>query len=121
MKVEPSFDRYIFIERDAKRCTELLGLKAEFPSLADNIVVEEGEANAAIQSLCAKDWKSRRAVLFLDPYGMQVEWQTIEAIARTKGIDLWLLFPLGRVRKCFNQHRMHALVSIAAQHFSRRS
>jgi len=34
-------------------------------------------------------------VLFLDPYGMQVEWPTIEAIAKTKAIDLWLLFPLG--------------------------
>ena len=34
-------------------------------------------------------------MLFLDPYGMQVEWQTIEAIAKTKAIDLWLLFPLG--------------------------
>jgi three-Cys-motif partner protein len=26
---------------------------------------------------------------------MQVEWKTIEAIAETKAIDLWLLFPLG--------------------------
>ena len=25
----------------------------------------------------------------------QVEWTTIEAIARTQAIDLWLLFPLG--------------------------
>lgn len=32
---------------------------------------------------------------FLDPYGMQVEWTTIEAVARTQAIDLWLLFPLG--------------------------
>jgi three-Cys-motif partner protein len=48
-----------------------------------------------VQKLCDKDWTSRRAVLFLDPYGMQVEWRTIEAIAATKAIDLWLLFPLG--------------------------
>jgi len=33
--------------------------------------------------------------MFLDPYGMQVEWATIEAIAAAKAIDLWLLFPLG--------------------------
>jgi three-Cys-motif partner protein len=26
---------------------------------------------------------------------MQVTWNTIEAIAKTKAIDLWLLFPLG--------------------------
>ena len=34
-------------------------------------------------------------MLFLDPYGMQVEWKTIEAIAGTRAIDMWLLFPLG--------------------------
>jgi hypothetical protein len=28
-------------------------------------------------------------------YGMQVDWTTVEAIARTKAIDLWVLFPLG--------------------------
>lgn len=33
--------------------------------------------------------------MFLDPYGMQVERETIDTIARTKAIDTWLLFPLG--------------------------
>jgi three-Cys-motif partner protein len=26
---------------------------------------------------------------------VQVEWQTIEAVARAQAIDLWILFPLG--------------------------
>ena len=86
LKVEPRFDRYIFIERDAQRCSELEGLKAEFAGY--DIRVEQGEANAEIQKLCAKNWRSRRAVLFLDPYGMQVEWPTIEAIAKTKARPL---------------------------------
>ena len=89
------FHRFIFIERDAARCRQLEGLKTEFPDLAKDIRVEQGDANAEIQKLCAKKWSGRRAVLFLDPYGMQVEWPTIEAIAKTKAIDLWLLFPLG--------------------------
>jgi three-Cys-motif partner protein len=92
---EPRFNRYIFIDRDAARCRELEGLKCEFPDLQNDIRVAQGEANAEIQKLCAKKWNGHRAVLFLDPYGMQVEWQTIEAIAKTKAIDLWLLFPLG--------------------------
>jgi three-Cys-motif partner protein len=29
-------------------------------------------------------------------YGMEVEWQTIEALARTKAVDLWILLPLGQ-------------------------
>lgn len=32
---------------------------------------------------------------FSIPYGMQVDWATIQAIARTRAIDLWVLFPLG--------------------------
>lgn len=95
LKVEPRFDRYIFIERDAGRCRELEALKGEFPHLAADVRVEQGEANDEIRRICAKDWRGHRAVLFLDPYGMQVEWQTIEAIAKTEAIDLWLLFPLG--------------------------
>jgi three-Cys-motif partner protein len=95
LRTQPRFDRYVFIERDAARCAELESLKSEFPELAADIRVEQGEANEEIRKICEKDWRSHRAVLFLDPYGMQVEWQTIEAIASTKAIDLWLLFPLG--------------------------
>lgn len=96
LRTDPPFDRYIFIERSAERCADLAGLKAEFPDLARKIAIHQGDANSKIQALCARtDWRTRRAVLFLDPYGMQVEWKTIEAVAGTKAIDLWLLFPLG--------------------------
>lgn len=91
----PPFDRYVFIEKSAARCDALESLRIEFPSLAANIRVRRGEANAEVRDLCSRDWSSHRAVLFLDPYGMQVEWATIEAVAATKAIDLWLLFPLG--------------------------
>ena len=66
-----------------------------FPRLASKIHIRQGDANVKIQDLCTTEWRSKRAVLFLDPYGMQVEWTTIEAVAKTKAIDLWLLFPLG--------------------------
>lgn len=95
LKVEPRFDRYIFIEKSRERCDHLEGLRRRFPQVADAITIENGEANETIQALCGKNWKRHRAVLFLDPYGMQVEWATIESIAATEAIDLWLLFPLG--------------------------
>ncbi len=93
LKVEPGFDKYIFIEKRAGHCAALESLRNEFPD--KEVVIKQGDANAEIRELCQKDWKRHRAVLFLDPYGMQVEWATIEAIARTKAIDLWILFPLG--------------------------
>lgn len=95
LRVEPPFDTYIFIERDPARCKELERLKDEFPERAESIQITRGEANEEIRNLCDKRWTSHRAVLFLDPYGMQVEWATIEAIAHTQAIDLWVLFPLG--------------------------
>lgn len=95
LKTVPRFDRYIFIERNRDRYQQLLRLRQDFPALEDDIEVREEEANAFVQGLCQKNWKKHRAVLFLDPYGMQVEWATIEAVAATRAIDLWLLFPLG--------------------------
>lgn len=94
LEVEPPFKRYIFVEKNPSYAAKLQKLKTEF-STKDIMIVEE-DANVFLQNWCAEtDWKRHRAVVFLDPYGMEVEWKTIESIARTKAIDLWLLFPLG--------------------------
>jgi three-Cys-motif partner protein len=95
LQCEPRFDRYVFIEQDPERCSALRALASEFPDRAADVEIREGEANEETRALCGQDWRSSRAVLFLDPYGMQVEWATIAAVAATRAIDLWLLFPLG--------------------------
>lgn len=94
LETEPSFDRHVFIERRAAYITQIEALCREFPQ-KDTCVVP-GEANQEIHRLCSTtDWRKWRAVLFLDPYGMQVEWKTLETIARTRAVDLWLLVPMG--------------------------
>lgn len=96
LEVEPPFEKYIFIEKQGCRSSELQRLRDEFPAKANDIVIVQAEANTYLQDLCRnRVWKKHRAVLFLDPYGMQVEWETMKAIAKTRAIDLWLLFPLG--------------------------
>lgn len=95
LAIEPPFSHYVFIEKNVDRYRALEGLKSEFPRLASGISIRRGDANQEIVSMCSEDWRSRRAVVFLDPYGLEVEWTTIEAIAKTQAIDLWLLFPLG--------------------------
>lgn len=99
LQCQPEFDDYIFIEKDLNRCDELEHLKADFPHLAERIDIQRGEANAKIEELCIKDWANQRAVLFLDPYGTQVLWKTIELVAKTKAIDLWILFPMNAVMR----------------------
>ncbi len=92
---QPRFDRYLFIERSPERCDELRALAREFPEFGAAVEIRQGDANAEIQALCRRRWRDHRAVAFLDPFGLQVDWVTIEAIAETRAIDLWLLFPLG--------------------------
>ena len=96
LQIEPRFTKYIFIEKDAIRFEELKNLRDTYPTLKDDIILINADSNSYIQDLCRNyNWRTNRAVLFLDPFGMQVDWETIVAIAETQAIDLWLLFPLG--------------------------
>lgn len=93
LETEPPFHRYILIEKSLNRISALDSLRSEFPGCANKIEIVNGDANAAIKEICTwQNWGKRRAVLFLDPYGAQVEWNTIQAIAANGKIDLWYLF-----------------------------
>jgi three-Cys-motif partner protein len=92
--VADGFHEYIFIEKKRGNARSLETLRSEFPK--KSIEIMKTDANAGLQKLCAeRDWSKCRAVVFLDPFGSQVEWRTIEAIAGTRAIDLWYLFPAG--------------------------
>ncbi len=91
--VDPPFHRLIFIESKPAHCEALRVLAREHKDRRISVV--EGDANRAIQAALTKGgWENRRAVLFLDPYGMEVEWETLKAIAATGAIDVWFLFSL---------------------------
>jgi three-Cys-motif partner protein len=96
LEVEPPFNRFLFIEQSVKRVKELEKLRRDFADRSSEIDIKRGDANDVLTKWCRQtDWQRHRAVVFLDPYGMQVDWATLEALAGTKAVDLWLLFPLG--------------------------
>jgi three-Cys-motif partner protein len=88
------FDEYIFVEIDEEAAAELQDLCHEFPQRQTR--VEVVDASVFIPDWCAKLNAIDRALVFLDPFGMQVRWATIEALAATKKVDLWVLVPLGQ-------------------------
>ncbi|WP_428031398.1 three-Cys-motif partner protein TcmP [Ancylobacter sp.] len=100
LDVDPPFDVLVLIEADRERHAALEALKRLYPSR--KIECHQGEANDAVRRLCTRlPWrgssaipKGMRGVLFLDPYGMEVEWSTVEAVAKTRSIDVWYFFPL---------------------------
>lgn len=95
LEVQPNFDRYVFIEKGRSNFRTLqANLRADYPDMADKMEFRNQDANLAVKEICVTtNWRSTRAVAFLDPYGMQVEWSTLEAIAATQRIDMWYLFP----------------------------
>jgi three-Cys-motif partner protein len=70
-----------------------------FPSKINSVEFRQGDANELLQSVTRENWKSRRAVAFLDPFALHVRWETIELIAKTQAIDMWLLFPAMAVNR----------------------
>jgi three-Cys-motif partner protein len=96
LELGTAFDEYIFVERSPQKFRELAALRDEFSPIADRIHLKCDDANVALRIFCTQtNWNKCRAVVFLDPFGNQVEWATLEVIAATKAIDLWYLFPSG--------------------------
>jgi three-Cys-motif partner protein len=101
LEASPEFHEFIFIERNpatlklleeqVKGSPALRGRPVEF--ICD-------DANAALSRICRPDWKkTRRATVFLDPFALHIRWTTLEAIARTEGMDMWMLFPAMAVNR----------------------
>ena len=97
------FDRLIFIEKDGVAAEVLRGLTHEYPER--DIRVIQTDANEEIPKFCESMSWNDRAVVFLDPYATQVSWQTVEAIAASKKIDCWVLFPLMAVTRMMPKDR----------------
>jgi three-Cys-motif partner protein len=102
LKLSPGFENFALIEKSSAKASQLRELKAEYEGGGRTINVLEGDANEQIMRICSQgDWTGRktnrasRAVLFLDPFGCQVDWTTLQAIAHTRAIDVWYLFPSG--------------------------
>jgi three-Cys-motif partner protein len=93
--LESPFDRYLFVEKSRAKAAELRATIANrFPQLAPRCEIRQEDANTAISNWSKqRDWQKERAVVFLDPFGMQVDWEMVSILGSTKAIDLWYLFP----------------------------
>jgi len=99
LSIKRPFAKYMFIEKSPKRCGELQKLKEE-SDLGNRIEICQGDCNEELMRIVhGSNWRGERAVLFLDPFGMQVSWETIEAVAKTRAFDVWILFPISAVNR----------------------
>lgn len=99
LMVDPPFDKYLFIEKGEENVRSLCELCANFPGR--NIEIVRGCADDRLSEFCQEIASQRfhRAVLFLDPFGLSVQWETIERIAATRKVDLWYLVPVNAMSR----------------------
>lgn len=104
LDTQPPFTKLIFIEKKKAFCRALEALAALYPGRA--VEVLRGDANDLILKAIKRSWAGARAVMFIDPYGMQLSWSTLEAIRRTEAVDVWYLVTLqGLYRQATNDRR----------------
>jgi three-Cys-motif partner protein len=96
LQIPTKFDRYVFNDAKRKNTRSLEATVADrFPEFADRVTVMQLDANKALVELCNQtDWKKSRAVVFLDPFGLQLNFSMVSALGATGAIDLWYLVPV---------------------------
>ena len=87
------FDEYHFIDLDAERVARLKEKCAGIPKA----FVHHGDCNKVLLKevfplFQFKDY--RRALCFLDPYGMHLNWNVLETAGKMQSIEIFLNFPV---------------------------
>lgn len=96
LAVENPFTRYLF--NDVKKAN-VVALQREvsdrFAHLEDRVSITQFDANEMLHRICDQtNWKKSRAVVFLDPFGLQIKYDTLVRLSKTKAVDVWYLVPV---------------------------
>jgi three-Cys-motif partner protein len=106
LQCEPPFDGYWFIELSPWRVERLKELQAQFPDR--RVEIRQGDCNVILrQEIIAHLTYAlrQRGLVFLDPYGLQVEWETVKALARARTFDVFVNFPLMAVTRLVKRNK----------------
>lgn len=101
LKLSGCFDKYIFIEKDESKCNHLQNtVNHEFsnrPDLLTKISIRNDDSNELLVNDIIPNVKYSdymRALCFLDPYGLHVDWEVLEAAGKSKTFDMFLNFSI---------------------------
>lgn len=98
LSLDQPFHRYHFVEKRADWAAELRqSIRTRYPEREALCEVVVEDANEFLWRWSESLGPMDRGVVFLDPYGMAVKWETIERLAKTQKVDLWMLFPSSSV------------------------
>ena len=107
---QDGFDFYYFIDKDAASSSQLQEKLKPYQK-DKRLEFRHSDANTEVSKLADAMQKNSKlkALVLLDPFGMQVDWSSIEKLKGTS-TDLWILIPTGVIvnrlldRKCKLTH-----------------
>lgn len=97
LEMNPGFDEYYFIDIKRQHVKQLQDLCKQYPE--KNTQVIKGDANEEIMKLVSTLGAQDRAVTFLDPYGMSLDWNTLEFMSKIQVLDVWFLFNISTISR----------------------
>lgn len=97
LEVEPGFHQYHFNDLNPKHVEALAEVAARYPD--KSIRIHQSDANDFVPKFCQSLGRNDRAVLLLDPYSTQLDWGSLDAVAKSEKVDLWLLFPISALSR----------------------
>jgi len=94
LKDNLSFDYYYFIDTDKKALNKLKE-KLLKKSNGKKLIFRHDDVNNQLKKLAETLKKGKYvALVFLDPFGMQIKWDSIAQLKGTRS-DVWILIPTG--------------------------
>lgn len=90
------FTSYFFNDIKRKNVRALQAeVEGRFSHLKDRVSITQIDANEMLEDLCRnRNWRGTRGVVFLDPFGLQIKYETLQKLARTQALDVWYLVPV---------------------------
>jgi three-Cys-motif partner protein len=107
LQTEPPFDVCWFVDLSTGRSQKLTELESAYPER--DIRVRRGDCNTVLRSEIIAEVtrpSRQRGVVFLDPYGLQVEWGTIQALAKAGTFDVFVNFPIMGITRILKRDEM---------------
>jgi three-Cys-motif partner protein len=102
LETEPPFHEYHFIDLNQQKIQALQArLEQHAPSGSDVHVYAADANEALVQHILPRArWEDRhRALCFLDPYGLSLQWSVVEAIGKMKSVEIILHFPIMAINR----------------------
>lgn len=89
----PPFDHLWFVDKNTARGDALKSLLKERGEIR-RATVEIGDCNDRLAHIIKNLRPADRALAFLDPYGLELDWATIQSLAKTRRLDVFINFSL---------------------------